>query len=543
MLKVFLVEDESIVREGLRDNIPWEQYGYRFVGEASDGEMALSMIQKLKPDVLLTDIKMPFMDGLSLSRIVHQEFPDMKIIIISGYDDFEYARQAIQVGVEQYLLKPITRANLQKVLSELKVKIELEREQRNYQEKYQAESREHEQFVRTNFFIKVFEGRMPVQEIYEEAGKLSLKLNSPCYNLLMLKLQERRVGENSGYESEEFARKREELLHYFLRYPEYLTIRWNINTYCILVKSGTEQIREFTQRCLDNIERICKPTEEIFEWYAAVGEPVERLSLLAECYEGVSHLFAYRFLMPEVHIFTKEVAETYVPREVSGKIGDIDSAKVDPELIRDFLARGNREEIGDFVNNYLLGIKEAVKSRLFQNYLAFHIHFAAMAYVESLGYDKKELLALLGEEQIQEVNLGFEELSAYIRRILEAAMELRDRESDNQSRRILKKALEYIEDNYQQESLSLNSAANEVGVSANYFSAIFSQAMQLTFVEYVTQKRMEKAKKLLRQTEKHSGDIALEVGYKDPHYFSFVFKKTQGCTPREYRLGAKSTDK
>lgn len=543
MLKVFLVEDESIVREGLRDNIPWEQYGYRFVGEASDGEMALSMIQKLKPDVLLTDIKMPFMDGLSLSRIVHQEFPDMKIIIISGYDDFEYARQAIQVGVEQYLLKPITRANLQKVLSELKVKIELEREQRNYQEKYQAESREHEQFVRTNFFIKVFEGRMPVQEIYEEAGKLSLKLNSPCYNLLMLKLQERRGGENSGYESEEFARKREELLHYFLRYPEYLTIRWNINTYCILVKSGTEQVREFTQRCLDNIERICKPTEEIFEWYAAVGEPVERLSLLAECYEGVSHLFAYRFLMPEVHIFTKEVAETYVPREVSGKIGDIDSAKVDPELIRDFLARGNREEIGDFVNNYLLGIQEAVKSRLFQNYLAFHIHFAAMAYVESLGYDKKELLALLGEEQIQEVNLGFEELSAYIRRILEAAMELRDRESDNQSRRILKKALEYIEDNYQQESLSLNSAANEVGVSANYFSAIFSQAMQLTFVEYVTQKRMEKAKKLLRQTEKHSGDIALEVGYKDPHYFSFVFKKTQGCTPREYRLGAKSTDK
>lgn len=543
MLKVFLVEDESIVREGLRDNIPWEQYGYRFVGEASDGEMALSMIQKLKPDVLLTDIKMPFMDGLSLSRIVHQEFPDMKIIIISGYDDFEYARQAIQVGVEQYLLKPITRANLQKVLSELKVKIELEREQRNYQEKYQAESREHEQFVRTNFFIKVFEGRMPVQEIYEEAGKLSLKLNSPCYNLLMLKMQERRGGENSGYESEEFARKREELLHYFLRYPEYLTIRWNINTYCILVKSGTEQIREFTQRCLDNIERICKPTEEIFEWYAAVGEPVERLSLLAECYEGVSHLFAYRFLMPEVHIFTKEVAETYVPREVSGKIGDIDSAKVDPELIRDFLARGNREEIGDFVKNYLLGIQEAVKSRLFQNYLAFHIHFAAMAYVESLGYDKKELLALLGEEQIQEVNLGFEELSSYIRRILEAAMELRDRESDNQSRRILKKALEYIEDNYQQESLSLNSAANEVGVSANYFSAIFSQAMQLTFVEYVTQKRMEKAKKLLRQTEKHSGDIALEVGYKDPHYFSFVFKKTQGCTPREYRLGAKSTDK
>lgn len=118
-------------------------------------------------------------------------------------------------------------------------------------------------------------------------------------------------------------------------------------------------------------------------------------------------------------------------------------------------------------------------------------------------------------------------------------MELRDRESDNRGRKILKRALEYIEQNYMQETLSLNTVAGKVGVSANYFSAMFSQAMDVTFIEYVTQKRMEKAKKLLRQTEKHSGDIALEVGYKDPHYFSFVFKKTQGCTPREYRLAAK----
>ena len=106
MLKVFLVEDERIMREGLRDSIPWEKYGYVFVGEASDGEMALPLIRKTRPDVLITDIKMPFMDGLALSQIVTSEFPGTKIIIISGYDDFEYARQAIDIGVEQYLLKP-----------------------------------------------------------------------------------------------------------------------------------------------------------------------------------------------------------------------------------------------------------------------------------------------------------------------------------------------------------------------------------------------------------------------------------------------------
>lgn len=539
MLKVFLVEDESIVREGLRDNIPWQQWGYNFIGEASDGEMALPLIQKTHPDVLLTDIKMPFMDGLSLSRIVHQEFPDMKIIIISGYDEFEYARQAITVGVEQYLLKPITRANLQKVLAGLKTKIETEREQRNYQEKYQNETRAYEQFSRTNFFVKVFEGRLSVQDIYEEAAKLSLKINAPCYNLLMFTLTEKRAGENGGFESETFARKREEILRYFVRYPEHLVFRWNVNTYGVLIKGSSEQMKELAARNLENLERICKPAEEDFDWYAAVGEPVERLSMLAECYSKVNHLFAYRFLMPSVHIFTNEVTDNYMPPETSGRIGDIDYAKVEPELIKDFLQRGSHDEIAEFVDGWLLSIQEAIKSRLFQNYLVFHIHFVVMAYVESIGYDKKQFLELLGEEKIQDANMSIEELSLYIRNILEKAMELRDQESDSRGQKVLKRALEYIEENYTQETLSLNTIAGEVGVSANYFSAIFSRAMDVTFVEYVTQKRMEKAKKLLRQTEKHSGDIALEVGYKDPHYFSFVFKKTQGCTPREYRAGTR----
>ena len=104
------------------DRIPWEQYGYRFVGEAADGEVALPLIRKTRPDVLITDIKMPFMDGLSLSRIVREEFPKTKILIISGYDDFEYAREAISIGVDQYILKPVTRMSLRKVLQELKRK-------------------------------------------------------------------------------------------------------------------------------------------------------------------------------------------------------------------------------------------------------------------------------------------------------------------------------------------------------------------------------------------------------------------------------------
>ncbi|MCI9071306.1 MAG: response regulator, partial [Lachnospiraceae bacterium] len=166
MLKLFLVEDEAVIREGLKNTIPWEQYGYRFVGEAADGEMALPLIRQARPDVLITDIKMPFMDGLSLARMVSAEFPKTRILIMSGYDDFEYARTAISLGVEQYLLKPVTRQTMKKVLVELREKIEQAAEPGDYQAIYQEEMHEYEQFSRRRFFEKVLGGGLSVEEIY-----------------------------------------------------------------------------------------------------------------------------------------------------------------------------------------------------------------------------------------------------------------------------------------------------------------------------------------------------------------------------------------
>lgn len=535
MIKVFLVEDESIVREGLRDNMPWQQQGYQFVGEASDGEMALPMIRKLKPDVLFTDIKMPFMDGLALSRIVSQEFPDMKIIILSGYDDFEYARSAIRVGVEQYLLKPITKSTMTKVLSELRVKIEAQRQQSSYQDQYQDEMREYEKYSRRIFFEKLFEGHMSVQEIYEEAGRLGLEMDAPCYNLIFVSLQEKRNQENRRQESREFARKQDELLRFLLRYPEHTVFRWNISTYGILLQGETAQMEEITARCMENIKRICEASEVEYDWYVAAGAPVERLSSLPECYSRTNHIFSYRFMMPSVHILTEDLLKGMMPEREESTIGGVDSAKVDPEIIKEFLMTGRGDEIQDFVQSYLQSVQEALRSKLFRDYLTLSIRFTTIAYVESLGCSQSEFLEALGGDRAQEAGMGAEEIPYYLQEMLTQALLIRDRESDNQGKKILKKALEYIEENYTQESLSLNSVAGAVNVSANYFSALFSQEMQSTFVEYVTQKRMEKAKKLLRQSEKHSGEIALEVGYKDPHYFSFVFKKTQGYTPREYR--------
>ena len=528
LLKVFLVEDETVIREGLRDRIPWDQFGYRFVGEAADGEMALPLIRKTRPDVLITDIKMPFMDGLSLSKIVSKEFPRMKIIIVSGYDDFEYARQAIEVGVDQYLLKPVTRMKLKNVLLELKEKIEQDQEQEDYRTQFQNEIQEYEQFSRRRFMEKILEGELSVKEIYDEADRQSIEITAAGYNLLFLYLQEKNKDKMEG-----FLKKQDEVLHYFLRYPQYLLFRWNVNSYGVLVKGEMSQLEELTANCVDYMERTCGAQDQL-EWYVAVGKPVERLSLLSQCYQSVNHYFAYRFMVPGLHVLTEKTLENYVNSQGENQLDGVDSAQLNPEVIKDFLTKGTSCEIQEFVQGYLGGMSKALESRMFRDYVVLHIRFTTIMYLESLGVAKEEYVGRI-DGKYQETNLKASQVAEYCTGILQAAVDIRDERSESQGTSAMRKVLDYIDENCCRESISLNEVASAVNMSANYFSAIFSQKMQKTFVEYLTGKRMERAKKLLRETDKSSGEIAQEVGYKDPHYFSYVFKKNMGCSPREYR--------
>ncbi|MDD7641869.1 MAG: response regulator [bacterium] len=520
MLKVFLVEDESVVREALRDNIPWQQYGYRFVGEAGDGEMALPLIRKTVPDVLITDIKMPFMDGLALSHIVKSEYPDMKIIIISGYDDFDYARQAISEGVDEYLLKPITRRSLQKSLSDIREKIEAEQEQKNYVKKFQSEMQQYEQYALHSFFEKVFEGRLSAQELYEEAGKQGLDINASGYDLMLFGVQE--------------DESREDLLRYFLRFPECMVFRWNMNTYGVLLMGDAKSLKERANTHLDYIKKTCEASGDQ-DWYVAAGTPVERFSQLSDCYRRVNHIYAYRYLTPEKHVLTEELAENASAVCEGGSFGGLDVNKVDPEIIRGFLNNGQRTEVDDFVGSYMQGLGEAVASRLFRDYLLLNIQFTAQAFMESIGCEQEEYLETVGADRIHEMVTGPDTMAEYVRTLLTEALRLRDEKQKTQGKKVLQNALDYIEANYMQTTLNLNEVARAIGMSPNYFSGLFSQEMKMTFVEYVTNKRMEQAKRLLKESDQSSAQIAAAVGYKDAHYFSFVFKKTVGVSPRDYR--------
>lgn len=167
MVKVYLVEDEIIIRQSIKNSIDWEKEGYEFVGDASDGELALPVILKEKPDILITDIRMPFMDGLELSRMVKAELPDIKIVILSGYDDFEYAKQAIKIGVAEYLLKPVSSAVLLEHLSEIAEKVRDEREDLALKKVYYQEMQENEEFIKMKFLGELISGKMSLADALE----------------------------------------------------------------------------------------------------------------------------------------------------------------------------------------------------------------------------------------------------------------------------------------------------------------------------------------------------------------------------------------
>lgn len=527
LIKVFITEDESIVREGLRDSIPWSRYGFECIGDAPDGEMALPMIRKLKPDVLITDIKMPFMDGLSLSTIVSRELPDTKIIIISGYSDFEYARKAIELNVDQYLLKPITKASIIKALEQTRQKIMEEQEQRDYLHRYEEELKKYESLSRRSFFESLVEGTLSVQQIYEQAGRLNLQLDAGGYNFVIFTI--RSENEPAYSESAETALNR--ILNDCLRFPNYVFFRSNLYSSVVLIKGDADELDALTERCVSTIRRHCDGSTGL-NWYVAIGTPTLRLSGLSQCYADTSHILAYRHIQPEKHIFTQELLQAEREQYLSRSAGNFDSAKIDPMTIRNFVETGLAEETALFVKEYIENLNGSENSVMLRHYLMMSARINAELALSNLGCDKKKLAPYIPQ---MDFTMSAEGLSDYLTTILRSAIQLRDNESQQRNNGIIDQAVKFIDRNYGDENISLNSVAKTINISANYLSALFSQQMGMSFVEYLTQKRMERAKYLLRQTSKRSGEIAYEVGYRDPRYFSFVFKKTQGYTPSAYR--------
>ena len=185
MYSVFIVDDEHIVLEGIRNTIDWENSQFTFAGEASDGELALSMIHEMKPDILITDIKMPFMDGLELARILKKIQPWIRIIILSGHDEFEYAKAAISIGVEDYILKPFTHDDLLKSLNKVAANLDKEKKQLSDMTQLREELESNSTLMRNKFLSDLVFGNIDHAEAMQKASTLNLDFISRYYKIII----------------------------------------------------------------------------------------------------------------------------------------------------------------------------------------------------------------------------------------------------------------------------------------------------------------------------------------------------------------------
>ena len=542
MLKIFLAEDEVVVRETIKRMIPWEELGFELVGEAADGEMALPLLIRQQPDLLITDIKMPFMDGLTLARLAKKEIPGLKVVILSGYDDFNYAKQAIGIGVEDYLLKPITKNPLIERLSEIRSRYEHEKTQKEYYEKFQREMQAYEKNSSRDFFEALVGGSMDMMEVYKRAEKLGLDIVAEAYNVLIFTMNcdEDFSGQRDEYSSWE-AESLELLENFFAGHSSAMLFRSNIFSYGVLLKGQRETIEENTRACVDEIRKILSRQDGRREWFLAVGQSVERLSQIQKSYHTASRAFSQRYLYDENILYYDEMETMEHPggqaeSEDNAYLQKVDVNALNPAILQKFLSNGLQEETENFVKDYFYAIgQEPMESLVFRNYVILNVRFSVISFIKGLGCDTNEMESADTEEVLAESGKNMESAIAYAKKMISQAIEIRDQNSGNKNRSILKTAVDFIDSHYMDEEISLNTVANVANVSSNHFSALFSQNMGQTFIEYLTTLRMNKAKELLRCTGMRSSEIAGEIGYKDAHYFSYLFKKTQGMTPSDYR--------
>ncbi len=533
MLKVFLAEDEFIIREGIKNNIDWQAYGYEFCGEASDGELAFPLIQKTRPDILITDIKMPFVDGLALSRLVKKELPETEIIILSGYEEFDYAKEAIQIGVARYLLKPINGETLLQEIDSVAEIILGKQKEKEIREKYQKEMEENSLRDQMDLFQHLVTGDCSMEELLSVADKLDLKIMAPWYSIVLLKIQ------SMKHDYEEYSGSivvvDERIVK--LAEPEHVLIFDRaLEGRAFLFKADSEEeLLAYQKEYLGDVKEVLSGYANL-RYFGGIGTPVNRLREIPASFEDASHAFAHRYLVAESCILDSSLLmQEGAAEQEDFRISAVNPEQIDRAKMQEFLRTGDLDEVIYFVDEFFGKLDGgAMKSRIFRQYITMDAYFSIADFLKGLGLQKDEI-----EAPDQDSSILQDEKSAmdYIVRIMNKALVLREKKASSRYEDVVSEVIHYIEDNYAQEELSLNLLASHVNFSPNHLSMIFSQQTGQTLIRYLTDYRMNRAKELLRCSSKKSSVISMEVGYKDPHYFSYLFKKTQGMTPTQYRGG------
>jgi|GEM_PF-4539443 len=520
MLKVLLVDDEMIVRKGLKALVDWQKYEMEVVAEAPNGEKALEIIHQTPINLVITDIRMPIIDGLELTRRIKQDDPQCKVLLLTCYNDFEYVKEALEIGASGYLLKTDMEeedGHLENTLRKIQLEVKKWKENQETVRELQRQAEQTVPLLREKWLKSLLDGG-ELGDYTEKAAKLGLAwLERPCLMLLAMNLEHFNLEEEPQFRSVSdtnhlaiqlgngylFAMI-EKPYHISLQKQQQWEIEWINKFHARLFHKivGSSQLYYCTSvgihAIISNYYHLLNAGQYHSFYQSAKGVFDTRLMQLPSPYQEVEFK-EWNELRQMVMIRNWEVV-----RELLAKGFDqITKQKPDVESVRRFVVEA------------ILTITDGLQS---------NSHIITSVW----GSNKFDFM-----EKAKAIQ-SFTELVDWIYVGIEQLEEERSTFIGGMSK-VIGQALEYIEQHFHTD-ISLDDLSIHVGLSKSYFSSTFKKATGKNFVDYLLKLRIEKAKVLFRETDLKIYEVAEAVGFQDPKYFAKSFKRIEGISPNQYKV-------
>ncbi len=524
MYTVVVADDEKELRKALIRNVNWAEIGFQLVGEAENGAEALELVEKLEPDLLLTDIKMPFLSGIELARQVREVKPATQIAFLSGYDDFSYAQQAIQYNIISYILKPVSAAEINEELINIKNKID-----EKYKE-FTTHNQTQEQLKAAEFLLPLmldgFRGSLSEKQqegILENAvrfGILNAKNSELRYAVTVVEIFDE-DGENITEPANVNA-----VDTILKKYVKHMSFYIEGKVVSLLVATGAgfdKYLHILTEEIAQSVHRIMKKVCVI-----GISRAVEKLENVHESYIEAVNTVGYSKRNGNGIQFISDIerADEY----------DVEGMKSFSNDVESLIRGGTCLELENYLNNTFDKMMEAHVSITTMNFVMVQMILAVFQIVYAVA--DHDMLQELQKQNPLSSRIAYEDFSKLKKKYIGfclTAQKIIAEQRKKSSALICDKALKLIETRYMDPDISLVSISTEIAVSPNYLSALIKKSTGSTFTDILTKKRITIAKEMILCTSMKVREISEKCGYNDQHYFSYCFKRVVGISPNACR--------
>jgi two-component system response regulator YesN len=536
MFKVLIIDDEPIIRKGLKNIINWKNFGCEVVGEAQDGLEGSELIRRLLPDIIITDIKMPEVDGLTMVREIKSVVPNCKIIVLTGHRDFEYVHESLKLGAFDFLLKPSKIEELTAVISRAVKELKFQCDRSEEFVKLQVLFEQNIPVLREKFLYDViYEINTNEEDI---SGKLELfDIKADEYYMLIVQ------NDAEDSEGKEISQYDRHLYQFGIinTFSEVFSENFKVTSitlnnmgiaFLIIPPDKNGAVTELVDKKCSYLQDIIRNCFGFTVTIAVSSEGAELSQLPAkfkECREALEHKF---YLGNNSIIFHSDVNTFF-------KYDDHSLLEKLQKALLEGVKSGNLPSVGDRLNDifsYVKGTDPSAREYIkdfFWNTISA-VNNIRMSLPSAENDKKVEYRELSGLYGLIEKCSNADELNTILEEAARSVASKVNSYNNKSIKLILRKAMEYLQQHYN-EQITLNEVAEHTYVSTYYISRMFKREMGKNFVDCLNEIRIEKAKEMLKDVRFKTYEVAEKVGIPDAHYFSRLFKKYVGVTPTEYR--------